>query len=90
MKECSKFSIGTDLEEVDRFKLDLKKDKNFLEKIFSKNELKYCFSRGNPAQHLAVRFAAKEATVKALYGLNFKRVDFKKIQIIKKRRKNWH
>ena len=36
------------------------------EKLFSTDERAYCTSRGSPAQHFAARFAAKEATLKAL------------------------
>ena len=36
------------------------------EKLFSPDERAYCASRGRPAQHFAARFAAKEATLKAL------------------------
>jgi len=36
------------------------------EKLFSPDERAYCAGRGRPAQHFAARFAAKEATLKAL------------------------
>lgn len=58
---------GIDIEVVGRFEgKKLVTDSSFLEKIFTKNELSYCFSRSHSAQHLAARFAAKEAVIKAL------------------------
>jgi len=62
--------IGVDIENIGRFKkLDRVKDKEFLEKIFTKKELAYCFSKKNSAQHLAVRYSGKEAVIKALSDL---------------------
>ncbi len=57
--------IGIDIEEVSRFK-KLIKDKKFVERIFSEDEIKYCSSRKNSVQHFAVRFAGKEAVWKAV------------------------
>jgi holo-[acyl-carrier protein] synthase len=59
--------VGIDLAEVSRFS-PMAKDRNhaFLKKVFSKEEIAYCFSRSNTAQHLAGMFAAKEAASKAL------------------------
>ncbi len=37
----------------------------FLERIFTTCEIGYCFSRRDPFPHLAARFAAKEAFLKA-------------------------
>ncbi len=65
-----KTSIGVDIIDISRFaKLDQKKDKLFLSRIFTPSEIRYCFSKAKPAQHLAARFAGKEAVVKALKGL---------------------
>lgn len=59
--------IGVDIEDISRFKdKTLEKDFSFLSKIFTRKELEYCFSKANPAQHLAVRLCAKEAVIKAL------------------------
>lgn len=38
----------------------------FLERIYSPEEVAYCLGKANPAPYLAVRFAAKEAFIKAL------------------------
>src|SRR4051812_17104349 len=59
------FSLGVDIEEVQRFKV-LIRNKRFLARVFTVEEIKYCFSKKNRAQHFAVRFAAKEAVWKAL------------------------
>ena len=71
-------NIGTDIEEVRRFeKLDIKT----LRRLFTKDELDYCLKSKNKAQHLAVRFAAKEAVFKAL---PFEEIALKKIEVIRK------
>jgi len=59
--------IGIDIIEIERIKESVENfgDK-FLNKIFTEGELVYCLSRPNKYQHLAARFAAKEAIVKAL------------------------
>ena len=38
----------------------------FLERVFTEDELAYCRARRDPIPHLAARFAAKEAGLKAL------------------------
>lgn len=74
--------IGIDIENVERFRgLTIKKDSRFLNKIYTKNELKYCFSKKNPAPHLAARFAGKEAVIKAINGSYNKILSFKDITI---------
>lgn len=58
---------GIDLVEVDRIKkLTEKYGNRFLKKFFSDDELRYAFGRKMPYIHLAGRFAAKEAGIKAL------------------------
>jgi holo-[acyl-carrier protein] synthase len=76
----SDFGIGVDIESISRFK---KADaaSSFLNRIFTKAELDYCFSCAAPAQHLAARFAGKEAVVKALSGLNRSGAGYKDIEI---------
>lgn len=58
-------SIGVDCEEIERFQKILE-DRMFLEKIFTPNEIEYCLRKADPKKHLAARFCAKEAMIKAL------------------------
>lgn len=62
--------IGVDIEGIERFaKIDLKNHGPFLMRVYTKKELQYCLSKKNPAPHLAVRFAGKEAVIKALSSI---------------------
>lgn len=83
MKVARNIAVGVDVEEIERFRIDFKKKKNFLERIFTKQELKYCFAKSDPSPHLAVRFAGKEAVYKAMFSMKRKGVEFKHIEIIK-------
>jgi holo-[acyl-carrier protein] synthase len=59
--------IGTDIVEVNRIREAVRKWRDhFLKRVFSEAEITYCFSRSDPALHLAARFAAKEAAIKAV------------------------
>ena len=72
--------IGVDIEDIERFReFDL--DNAELKKIFTENELRYCFSRAVPAQHLAVRYSGKEAIIKALASLGRAGLDYRDIEI---------
>lgn len=59
-----KYSVGTDIVDVPRI-ARLVKNPNFLKRVFSAEEVRYCKDKKNAAQHFAVRFAAKEAVWKA-------------------------
>jgi holo-[acyl-carrier protein] synthase len=64
--------IGIDIIEVARIQAILSRyPERFLKRVFTSNEQAYCFKRKEPALHLAGRFAAKEAVVKAL-GTGFR------------------
>ncbi|WP_305046089.1 holo-ACP synthase [Geoalkalibacter sp.] len=59
--------LGTDLAQVSRFRRLLAGDKAVvLERIFTEQERAYALAKKDPAPHLAARFAAKEAFLKAL------------------------
>jgi len=57
---------GIDIIEVDRVAHRVGGDQGFRELVFSKNEIQYCDTKAFPYQHYAVRFAAKEAFLKAI------------------------
>jgi holo-[acyl-carrier protein] synthase len=57
-------AIGTDIVEITRFR-NLESESPFYERVFSERELAYCYRYSDPAPHLAVTFAGKEAIVKA-------------------------
>jgi holo-[acyl-carrier protein] synthase len=83
MQEIKGFGVGTDIEDIDRFKnLDRNEDSIFLNKIFTKKELDYSFSKAKPFQHLAVRYSGKEAIVKALNSLGKSNINYKDIEIL--------
>jgi holo-[acyl-carrier protein] synthase len=74
---------GIDIEEVERIdRLLQNRGKKFLERVFTKGEAKYCMGKARPAEHLAARYAAKEAVAKAL-GTGFSRgVRLRDIEVI--------
>jgi len=58
--------VGIDLLEIERLEFALERHPRLAERIFSPGELAYSRARARPGRHLAARFAAKEAVVKAL------------------------
>lgn len=59
--------IGVDILEIERIQHSIDQlGNNFLERIFTTEEIRYCQSKHNAGQHFAARFAAKEAVSKAL------------------------
>src|SRR5881398_800597 len=58
--------VGIDMIEIERVRAALTKRPRFAERVFTQAERRYCFSRPNPAQHFAARFAGKEAVGKAI------------------------
>lgn len=62
----SSVGLGIDIVEIKRMAGILERNPRFAERVFSEAECAYCDSKANPATHYALRFAAKEAVVKAL------------------------
>jgi holo-[acyl-carrier protein] synthase len=58
--------VGIDIIEVARIRNSVEENPRFLQRIFTPQELTYCLGKKNKYQHLAARFASKEAFFKAL------------------------
>jgi holo-[acyl-carrier protein] synthase len=58
--------VGIDLLEIERLERTLERRPRLAERVFTDAELGYANERPRPGRHLAARFAAKEAAVKAL------------------------
>lgn len=56
--------IGIDIVDIERMKVVVNRTPRFLSRVFTDNELQYCYGRHNPYPSLAARFAAKEAFCK--------------------------
>lgn len=79
------FGIGTDIVKVERIRYAVERWGNsFLERIFTPNEISHCYRMRSPYPSLAVRFAAKEAFIKAIGGEIT--VPFRDIEVVSSRR----
>ncbi len=59
--------IGVDLAKIPRMRQVVERwQDRFLRRVFTEEEIAYCQRRHDPIPHLAARFAAKEAVMKAL------------------------
>lgn len=59
--------IGTDIIKVDRISRSVTRyGEKFLKRVYTDREIAYCAARKRETEHLAGRFAAKEAALKAL------------------------
>ena len=79
----SKSAIGIDIVEIARLaKVSKRWGKDFLNKVYTAKELAYAKSKRFPEQHLAARFAAKEAIFKALGEVETDFVGWKNVEIL--------
>lgn len=58
--------VGVDILEIARMERVLERTPRFASKVFSEEECYYCNQKMRPAAHYAVRFAGREAVLKAL------------------------
>ncbi|MFW5798467.1 MAG: holo-ACP synthase [Planctomycetota bacterium] len=80
--------MGIDLAPVaDIQRLVERHQARFLNRVFTRGEQEYSMARRNRYQHLAARFAAKEATAKALGTGIGRRVGWTDIEVIHNRNK---
>ena len=67
MAEAHIIGIGLDLVEVARMRASVRRSgERFAKRVFTPDEIAYCAGRARKFEHLAARFAAKEAALKAL------------------------
>ena len=59
-------AVGIDLIEIERVERALERRPKLADRLFTPGELAYARERARPGRHLAARFAAKEAVIKAL------------------------
>lgn len=61
------YGIGIDIVKIERMKDVVEKwGEKLLQRVFTGNEISYCYKKQNPYPSLSVRFAAKEAFIKAI------------------------
>jgi holo-[acyl-carrier protein] synthase len=74
--------VGTDLVDVDRVRAALERQEGLRQRLFTEAEWEYSARHRDPMPHLAGRFAAKEAVMKAL-GHGMDRVSFHEIEVLR-------
>ncbi|TLM80234.1 MAG: holo-ACP synthase [Actinobacteria bacterium] len=74
--------LGVDIVEIDRMKAALLRRPKMKERLFSAEERAYCEKRSKPEIHYALRFAAKEAVLKAL-GTGFSGMKFTDVEVVR-------
>ena len=75
------FGAGIDLIEISRINKSIK-NKNFIDRIYSKSEIQKARSLKNKSSYFAKRFAAKEAFSKAIGTGISEGISFKEIAIV--------
>jgi holo-[acyl-carrier protein] synthase len=78
----SVIGIGADLVELDRFRVTLERTPSIVDRLFTPGEQAYALRRGDPVERFAVRFAAKEAVLKAM-GLGIGGMAFRDIEVLR-------
>ena len=74
--------LGVDIVEIERMREALERRPKMKERLFSAEERAYCDKRSRPEVHYALRFAAKEAVLKAL-GTGFSGMRFTDVEVVR-------
>jgi holo-[acyl-carrier protein] synthase len=76
--------LGLDATDIPRVAEVLKRyGDRFLRRVFTDGEIAYCTRRRDPVPHLAGRFAAKEAAMKALGTGHSRGVIWKDVEVVR-------
>jgi holo-[acyl-carrier protein] synthase len=78
----SVIGIGNDLVDLDRFRMVLDRTPTIVERVFTEAEQQYARRRHDPTERFGARFAAKEATMKAL-GVGLGEVVMRDIEVVR-------
>lgn len=81
MSDFKSLGVGVDIEEIERFEKYNTKNNPFVLRIFTKDEIEYCFSKKNYAAHLAARYCAKEACLKAVCSFGYDAVSYADFEV---------
>ena len=74
--------IGTDLVELERFRVALGRTPGLRRRLFTDDERAYAELRNDPTERFAARFAAKEAVLKAM-GAGIGECAFREIEVVR-------
>ena len=74
-------AVGIDLVEVPRIAHAIRRWPGLLERVFTDDELATCLGSRNAEERLAARFAAKEATFKAL-GAGWPAIGYRDVEVV--------
>jgi holo-[acyl-carrier protein] synthase len=78
-------AVGLDATDIPRVDDALRRfGDRFLQRVFTGGEIAYCARHRNPAPHLAARFAAKEAAMKALGTGRSQGVVWRDIEVVRR------
>jgi holo-[acyl-carrier protein] synthase len=79
----NRMEIGVDCINISRLNKNNLLSENNLKRVFTEKEIQYCENKEKPSQHYAVRFAGKEAVIKAFFSYDIK-INHKQIEILNK------
>jgi holo-[acyl-carrier protein] synthase len=66
VRPSPRIRVGIDILAVERVSRLLRENAGIEDEVFTAREIEYCARRARPDEHLAARFAAKEAVLKAI------------------------
>ena len=72
------------LVDVDRFRVSLQRTPSLVERMFTETERAYSLAANDPTERFAVRFAAKEAVMKAM-GVGLGAFGFHDVEVIREK-----
>lgn len=81
-RDSSGFGIGVDVVAVERVSRLAAANATMLDAVFTRRELTYCESKRRPHEHLAARFAGKEAVLKAFATGLSRRMRWTEVEIV--------